>query len=57
MGRSRDELSPGYRCFPVDCYVVYYRIVSGGIAISHVLHGTQDVSTAYFPVLETTEPS
>jgi toxin ParE1/3/4 len=57
MGRSREELGVGYRSFPVDRYVVYYRLVSDGIEISHVLHGAQDVSEAYFVVPETEEPS
>ena len=57
MGRSRDDLGVGYRSFPMDRYVVYYRLVSDGIEISHVLHGAQDVSAMYFVVPETEEPS
>lgn len=53
MGRSRDELGVGYRSFPVNRYVVYYRLVSDGIEISHVLHGAQDVSLVSFPVPDT----
>jgi toxin ParE1/3/4 len=56
MGMSRDELGVGYRSFPVAKHVVYYRLVSDGIGISHVLHGAQDVSAVYFAVPEMEEP-
>lgn len=55
LGRSRDELGAGYRSFPVDRHVIYYRLVSDGIEISHVLHGAQDVSLVYFAVPESEE--
>ena len=57
MGRSRDDLGAGYRSFPVERHVVYYRLVSDGIEISHVLHGAQDTSQIYFAVEETDEAS
>ncbi len=42
MGRSREELSPGLRSFPVKKYIIYYRPTSEGIAIARVLHGARD---------------
>ena len=57
MGKSRDELGAGYRSFPLTRYVVYYRLVSDGIEISHVLHGSQDVSQVYFTVPDAEEPN
>jgi len=57
MGRSRDDLGVGYRSFPLERHVIYYRFVLDGIEISHVLHGAQDVSQVYFAELETDEES
>lgn len=44
MGRSREELGAGVRSFPVDRYVIFYRLVTDGIEMSHILYGSQDVS-------------
>ena len=53
MGRSRDDIGPGYRSFPVRRHVIFYRLAGDGIEISHVLHGAQDVTSIYFPIPET----
>jgi len=42
-GRSRDELRPGYRSFPVGQFVVFYRLSESGVEIMHVLHGKRDL--------------
>ena len=34
-GRSRDEIRPGYRSFPVGQYVVFYRLSDSGVQIMH----------------------
>jgi toxin ParE1/3/4 len=47
MGRSRDELVEGLRSFPVGRYVIYYRIIPGGIEIVRVLHGARDVDAIF----------
>lgn len=44
MGRSREsDLFGSRRSFPVDSYVIFYRIQSGQVEILRVLHGSRDV--------------
>jgi toxin ParE1/3/4 len=42
LGRSRDDLRPGFRSFVVGQYVVIYRVAEPGVRILHVLHGKRD---------------
>ncbi|MBF0269900.1 MAG: type II toxin-antitoxin system RelE/ParE family toxin [Alphaproteobacteria bacterium] len=44
-GRTRDEISPGLRSFPVGQYIVFYRPIDDGILIIRVLHGMRDLKT------------
>ena len=43
MGRSRDDLRPGLRSFPVGQYVIIYTIDHEDVQILHVFHGRQDI--------------
>lgn len=43
LGRLREELAPGMRSFPVGSYVVFYRVMPGGVEIIRVLHGARDI--------------
>ncbi len=43
MGRSRDDLEPSLRVFPVGKYAVCYRAISDGIGIVRVLHFSRDI--------------
>ena len=43
MGRSRFELSPELRGFPVGNYLIFYRPASDGIEIIRVVHGARDI--------------
>jgi toxin ParE1/3/4 len=48
MGRSRNEIEPGLRSFPVGDYLIYYRRrPRGGIVISRVIHGKRDQARAW----------
>ena len=47
MGRSREELGPGYRSFVVGNYVIYYRLIEDGIEIARVLHGSRDIGRIF----------
>lgn len=47
MGRSREELAPGLRSFPVARYVVFYRTGHRGIEIARVLHGARDLDLLF----------
>lgn len=43
-GRKRDGIRPGIRTFPVDEYLIFYRIGKPGIRITDVIHGRRDLS-------------
>ncbi|MEG5045781.1 type II toxin-antitoxin system RelE/ParE family toxin [Microcoleus sp. B4-C1] len=47
MGRSREELAPSLRSFPVDKYVIFYRIIKNGIQIERVLSGYRDFEDVF----------
>jgi toxin ParE1/3/4 len=47
MGRSREELAPGLRSFPVGNYVIFYRPIEDGIAVVRVLHGARDIDAIF----------
>jgi toxin ParE1/3/4 len=49
MGRSRDELEESLRSFPVGRYVIFYRVILGGIEIIRVLHGSRDLNAIFNP--------
>jgi toxin ParE1/3/4 len=43
LGRSREELSPRLRSFPIRRYVIFYRPTEKGVEIVRVLDGTRDL--------------
>ena len=43
LGRSREELAPGMRSFPLGRYVIFYEVLRDGIEIVRVLHGSRDL--------------
>jgi toxin ParE1/3/4 len=46
IGRRRDkDLRPGLRSFPVDEYVIVYRIDGEDVLILHVVRGSRDLPT------------
>jgi toxin ParE1/3/4 len=45
-GRTRDELRPGYRSFPVGAYVIFYRVAKPGVQVLHVVHGRRDLASS-----------
>ena len=47
LGRSRDEIAPGLRSFPVSRYVIFYRPRPGGIELARVLHGARDLDLLF----------
>ncbi len=48
MGRSRPELMPGLRSFPVGRYVAFYLAMADGIDLLRVLHGARDIGVHDF---------
>jgi toxin ParE1/3/4 len=47
LGRSREELAPGLRSFPLGRYVIFYEVIPDGIAIVRVLHGARDLGPLF----------
>ncbi len=47
LGRHRDQLAPGIQSFPVDRYIIFYRVVPGAIEIVRVLHGARDIENIF----------
>lgn len=47
IGTDRPELSANLKSFPVERYVLYYRINSEGIELVRVLHGSRDTSLLF----------
>lgn len=43
LGRSREELSPHLRSFPVGRYIIFYRPAQNAIEIVRVIHGARDL--------------
>lgn len=48
-GKSRDELAPGMRSFPIGRYVVFYMPLEDGIDVIRVLHGARDIEAVFNP--------
>lgn len=44
IGRERSDLRPGLRGFPVDAYIILYRLEGEDVIILHVLDGRRDVA-------------
>jgi toxin ParE1/3/4 len=45
LGRPRRDLRRGLRSHTVGNYLIFYRIVRGGILILRVLHGRRDIGS------------
>ena len=43
LGRSREELGPGLRSFPVGDYLIFYLPSKTGIVVVRVLSGYRDL--------------
>ena len=51
IGRSRSELAPGMRSFPVGRYLIFYAPLEDGIDVVRVLHGARDIDAIFKPEL------
>lgn len=47
-GRSRDDLLPGSRSFPVGKYLIFYQVARDHLDILRIVHGGRDLR-AIFP--------
>lgn len=48
MGVSREKLAPGLLCFPVDSYLLYYRIQQDAVELIRVLLAARDLESLYW---------
>jgi toxin ParE1/3/4 len=46
-GRERPDLSEGLRCFPLDSYLIFYRLWAGRVTIARVLHSARDLDEIF----------
>ncbi|MEW9918428.1 type II toxin-antitoxin system RelE/ParE family toxin [Marimonas sp. MJW-29] len=46
LGRKRDDITPGYRCFVEGSHAVFFLVRDGGIDVIGVLHQSRDVETS-----------
>lgn len=44
LGRKRDELFPGLRCFPFSSYVIFYQATEQRIEIFRVISSYRDIT-------------
>lgn len=47
IGRARDDLGRGRRTFPVDTYVILYRVRGEDVLILRVAHSKRDLDTLF----------
>jgi toxin ParE1/3/4 len=47
IGRQRDDFGADIRSFPFGNYIIFYRPISSGIAVIHVLHGARDLEAVF----------
>ncbi|SHE23285.1 type II toxin-antitoxin system RelE/ParE family toxin [methanotrophic endosymbiont of Bathymodiolus puteoserpentis (Logatchev)] len=45
LGKPRDDIKSGYRCFPEGQHLVFYKITQQQIDIIGVVHQSQDIIT------------
>jgi len=47
MGKSREELLPLLRSFPIDDYLIFYRPINNGIEILRLVSGYRDLNILF----------
>jgi toxin ParE1/3/4 len=40
-GQARPEIRPDFRYLPVESYLVFYRLIRGGIEVVRYIHGAR----------------
>ena len=43
LGRSRDDVLPGYRSRRVGSHAIFFKVLDGGIEVIRILHQRMDV--------------
>jgi toxin ParE1/3/4 len=47
IGRERNELRPGMRCFPIGRYLIFYRVIEERLQVVRVLSGYRDLDALF----------
>ena len=47
MGQKCDELEPDIRSFPVENYIIFYRLIDDGVQIVRVISGYRDLEVIF----------
>jgi len=47
IGHERPDVRPGLRSFPIQSYVVFYRIIDDTVENVSVLHGSRDIEAVF----------
>jgi toxin ParE1/3/4 len=47
MGRERIDIAPLVRSFPVNNYLIFYRLIEEGIEIVRVIHGARNIPNLF----------
>ncbi len=48
IGRPRTELIDDLRSFPIERYIIFYRVIPQGVEIIRVLHSARDIGIDLF---------
>ncbi|NDJ24795.1 type II toxin-antitoxin system RelE/ParE family toxin [Nostoc sp. B(2019)] len=43
----REDIAPQIRSFPVEKYVIFYRLIEGGIEVVRVIYGARDIQDIF----------
>jgi toxin ParE1/3/4 len=46
IGRIRDDVPPGYRAYPVEQHVIFYRVLPRLVRVSRILHRRMNAGRA-----------
>jgi toxin ParE1/3/4 len=47
LGRKRDDIKSGYRSFPIERYIIFYRMTDEGVEILGIVHGARDIENIF----------
>lgn len=47
MGVERGELAPQLKSFPVDRYILFYRVINTGVELVRVVRGARDLPAQF----------
>ena len=48
IGKLEEDLATEIRSFPIGKYIVYFRIIEGGVELVRILHSARDITSDFF---------